>query len=331
MATVTDDAALVAAQEVLDHWGLAARSMSVFSRSENVVLKVETTGGETVAVRLHRPGYHTLEELKSEQLWTRSLADAGIGVPHARPAPGGEYYFAVRVQDTGETRQAGVVDWLPGVQAAISLSDAPIDAAVARTSALGALTGRIDRLAATWDPPPGFVRHHLDADGLMGETPFWGPFWDVPELSSQERSRMRALRLALHDQLTAHGKARASGPPDYSMIHADLHAHNVLVDGDHVVVIDFDDAGYGWHGYEIAIALLALPDREGRADMENAYLTSYREENPLTDESFAMVAVFKLVRLLAGIGWVHHRPEHGRKRIRPSIDFAFGVADRLGL
>lgn len=327
METVTDEAALAAAQQVLQYWGLEARDLQVFSRSENVVLKAETTVGETVAVRLHRPGYHSLDELQSEQTWVRSLGAAGVGVPHARKAPGGEYYLPVRVADTGEIRQAGVVDWVPGVQAASSLREASVAEAIDRVRELGALTGRVNRLSSSWEPPAGFLRHHLDADGLMGDTPFWGPFWDVPELSRIEKARIRGLRDALHGQLTNHGKDQG----DYSMIHADLHAHNVLVDGSSVAIIDFDDAGFGWHGYEMAIALLGFPDRDCRQAMEDAYIEAYRRENPIGESCLATVQVFKLVRLLVSIGWVHHRPEHGRKRIRPTIDAAFEMATRLGL
>ena len=325
MVTVTDEAALAATREILPQWGLVADSVAVFSRSENVVLKVLTSEGQSVAVRLHRPGYHTLDELKSEQVWTQFLADAGIGVPHARRALSGELYVPVRVEDTGDIRQAGIVDWLPGVQAAEHLAEAELPSAIERVAELGTLTGKIDRLSAAWDPPAGFVRHHLDADGLMGLRPFWGPFWDVPELSVSERKRVTALRETLHERLAAHGKDR-----DYSVIHADLHAHNVLIDGERVTVIDFDDAGFGWHPYEMAIALSAFPARDGRDAMEAAYLDAYRAENPLDAASFEIVPTFKLVRMFASIGWVHHRPEHGRSNIRPLIDHALGMAEKLG-
>ena len=41
------------------------------------------------------------------------------------------------------------------------------------------------------------------------------------------------------------------------MIHADLVPENVLVDGDSIRLIDFDDAGFGWHHFEIATALIS--------------------------------------------------------------------------
>ena len=44
-------------------------------------------------------------------------------------------------------------------------------------------------------------------------------------------------------------------PSGYSVIHADMHPGNIVVDGDRLTVIDFDDAGFGWHQYDIATAL----------------------------------------------------------------------------
>ena len=47
----------------------------------------------------------------------------------------------------------------------------------------------------------------------------------------------------------------AKSPGTYSMIHADFVAENVLVDEGRVRLIDFDDAGFGWHLFELATSL----------------------------------------------------------------------------
>lgn len=322
-----DVAAIAAASLVLPHWNIRPTEIRVFSRSENVVLRVECDDARVVAVRLHRPGYHSLAELRSEQVWTSALQAAGIGVPRARPATAGEYYVEVTIPRSGEIRQAGVVDWIEGGQAADILASAPLATALDHAGRLGALTGRINRHALNWAPPAGFVRHHLDAEGLMGESPFWGPFWNVPELDGRARKRMEWLRGELYARLDAFGRDNGA----YSMIHADLHAHNVLVDGDVVHVIDFDDAGFGWHAYELAVALGGLPAREGRKQLETAYIDAYRAENPVDEATFDMVPLLRLVRLLASIGWLHARPEHGRSNLGKMIEGAFAAADDLGL
>ena len=51
--------------------------------------------------------------------------------------------------------------------------------------------------ASTWAVPVGFRRHALDADGLMGDAPFWGPFWDHPGFTADERTLVLATTMPL--------------------------------------------------------------------------------------------------------------------------------------
>ena len=57
--------------------------------AENVTFKVTDRAGSAYVLRLHRPGYHTLDELVSERAWIRGLAEAGIDVPTGLPARDG--------------------------------------------------------------------------------------------------------------------------------------------------------------------------------------------------------------------------------------------------
>jgi len=96
------------------------------------------------------------------------------------------------------------------------------------------------------------------------------------------------------------------------MIHADMHPGNVLVDGDRLTVIDFDDAAWGWHAYDIAVALVHHQDGPNLAAFERAYISGYRSVRPISDQVLRSVPMFRLVRGLAQIGWYHQRPELNR-------------------
>jgi Ser/Thr protein kinase RdoA (MazF antagonist) len=173
---------------------------------------------------------------------------------------------------------------------------------------LGALTASMHDQAATWRSPAAFTRHALDADGFMGSAPHWGPFWDHQGLSAAERRLMLDTRARLHAAL-----ARLDRQPSvYSMIHADMHPGNVLVDDDRLTVIDFDDAAWGWHIYDIAVALVHQQDGPNLAAFERAYITGYRSVRPISEQSLMLVPMFRLVRGLAQIGWYHQRPELNR-------------------
>ena len=93
---------------------------------------------------------------------------------------------------------------------------------------------------------------------------------------------------------------------------ADLHPHNLLVNGDQLHVIDFDDSGFGWHQYEIAVALDAYRKPPHFEVARDALIAGYRSERPLSDAAIELLPMFLLIRSLALLGWLHERPEHNR-------------------
>jgi Ser/Thr protein kinase RdoA (MazF antagonist) len=305
---LTNDVFAPAAAEALASFPVVALSVTMVSLSENATFRVEAGDGRTYVLRLHRPGYHSLEELISERVWLRALAGAGIGVPAPVPALDGRDYVPVTVAGTGETRFAGLACWIGG-EVMGSLpglgTDPELTARCYRQ--LGRVMAGLHDQASGWSPPPSFTRHRLDADGLMGPAPFWGPFWDDPAVDRTRRRLLSAGRERLHAWLLA----RSRDPGRFSVIHADLHLHNVVMGGDEgeLAVIDFDDAGYGWHAYDIAVALLPSADTAQAELTRTALVEGYRSRRDLDDETLAEVPVFELIRMLAVIGWTRQRPE----------------------
>ena len=54
------------AVDALAHWDLDVRSLEFVALRENAVFRGGLVDGRAVAVRIHRPGYHTTAELESE-------------------------------------------------------------------------------------------------------------------------------------------------------------------------------------------------------------------------------------------------------------------------
>src|SRR5262245_8395273 len=143
---------------------------------------------------------------------------------------------------------------------------------------LGALEASMHEQSAAWRPPAGFTRHHVDRDGLMGDAPFWGPFWDHAALTPGERALFIATRDRLRRALDRYGRNAAT----YGVIHADLHPDNVLVGGGALTVIDFDDAAFGWHLYDIAVALFHQQRQAGFEALFQAFVRGYRTRRDLS-------------------------------------------------
>ena len=170
---------------------------------------------------------------------------------------------------------------------------------------LGALVARTHLQSEAWTPPPGFARTRLDADGLMGPAPRWGPFWDHAALTAEDRG----LVLAARDVLYARLSALPQEPAVFGMIHADLHPGNLLVREDGLAIIDFDDAAFGWRMYDIAVALTHQQAAPDFAAVRDAFLAGYRQVRDLPEAEAAQLPLFLLVRSLVQLGWLHERPE----------------------
>src|SRR5690606_9240908 len=104
-----------AAYDALKAFPIDPQDLTLVSLSENVTFRVtDGRDGESYVFRLHRPGYHTLEELVSERAWIRALAEAGIDVPEAVMTRDGQDYVPVTIPATGERRYAGLASWTEG-------------------------------------------------------------------------------------------------------------------------------------------------------------------------------------------------------------------------
>jgi len=297
---------LPAARAALEAFPIAPARLAFVNVSENVTFKVTDEAGERFVLRLHRPWYHTHERLKGERVWTRALTAAGVSVPQGVMTRDGEDYVRVAVEALDEQRWAGLARWIEG-QVLFGIVEAETDpAAIAgHFERLGEIMAALHNQAAGWTPPASFERHALDADGLVGETPFWGPFWDHPMFSPAERDLMLAARGKIHAALSRLGR----DPAAFSLIHADLHPGNVLIDGDRVAVIDFDDAAFGWHLYDFAVALVFYQEHAHFADFRDACFRGYSRLRPLPDDVVRFLPMFLLVRRLVQIGWINARPE----------------------
>ena len=111
---MNQDAVFKLAEEAIKHWDVEVKSINLHLQSENTVFKVEGLDGNTYALRIHRKGYHDLDELNSEHVWTSSLSNAGLLVPEAVVTRSGGVYTSVSFLNSDEYRYVGLVKWIEG-------------------------------------------------------------------------------------------------------------------------------------------------------------------------------------------------------------------------
>jgi Ser/Thr protein kinase RdoA (MazF antagonist) len=274
--------------------------------SENITFRItDADTGARYVLRLHRHDYHSINGLNSERAWTQALGQAGLEVPVAVPTRSGEHFH--RLELPGEPdRFAGMTLWMEGTPM-VGLVDAnPADPAhIERFKQIGTLAARLHNQSVAWPVPTGFERPPMDADGLLGEAPIWGRFWEHTDLTGIQRDQILSLRERLRDLLKSYGQSGES----FGLIHADLHTENILTIETGIAPIDFDDSGFGWHMYDLAVVLFAERDKPQFAQFRDAVIEGYRLRRELSPRDLAMLPAFILIRALVLIGWVEQRPE----------------------
>ncbi len=152
--------------------------------------------------------------------------------------------------------------------------------------------------------PANFERPAWDVEGLLGDAPFWGRFWNCEALSAEDRTYLSQLREELSVVL-----ADLAPQLDQGLIHADLVRENVFLCDGSGAFIDFDDYGFGFRLFDLATLLLRNRREPDYEALRTALIAGYWAVRPRLMMEFRHLPLFLLLRALTYIGWVAARPD----------------------
>ena len=269
------------AVRALDAYPLSDPELRFVAHGENTTFRVDATaldGRDRFLLRVHRPARHgrhvdSAAAIGSELDWLTTLrADTDLSVPEPFRTIGGNLTTATASRDVPEPRVCSVLRWMDGrVHTA-----APRPVHLRR---LGSVMARLHNHAGQWRVPPGFVRIRWDWETFFGDTMVYGGInaadvWDL--LPGDLRRRFDRVAARMDRVMTQLG----DGADQVGLIHADLHLDNALFWRDDVRVIDFDDCGFGYWLYDIAVALWELRHRNDYGQFRAALIEGYTQHRP---------------------------------------------------
>lgn len=163
---------------------------------------------------------------------------------------------------------------------------------------LGQLVAKLHHHAQHWAPPVELNRPIYDAASVLESDSV---------SSSQLPENVRRHLQTLHGQLQEVEQHLGKSPERFGLIHSDLSFGNVLFTADEVLPIDFDDCGFGYYLYDLAVILAGPWERPGFQQRREALLRGYREICELPDEHLIVIPTLMAMRASSLGQWARVR------------------------
>ena len=259
-----------------------------FSENATYLVYNPLTSEKLFVLRVGRPGYHKLEEYESEISWLRQINDY-TPLKVANPIPARDGSYIQQVERDGICYFCVATEFLTGET--LEHDNSP-EVASAHFRVLGETTAYLHRQTEIWNGTKDIKRFEWDFDNVIGPNAIWGNWRDYPDLYPEAQAKIERCCDIIKARLERYGKT----DQNYGVIHADLRDTNIIVEGDVIKVIDFDDFGFGWHLHDLAGALTFIEERDDVPDLVNAWLDGYRKVLPFTDTDFVEIDTFILQR-----------------------------------
>ena len=344
----------MAADVLLERYGFIGCVPEPLCYSENHTYRVTRRNGKPVAtLRICRPGYRSLRELRAEIDWLSHLNNKvkleSIEIIRPIPALDGSAVQVVALPDgsvfhgvafaymdgvtpdegDGETMRrlfrrlgslaAALHEHTRGLEPAATLHehDQEFETSTAALCELNQGPGpdttlgeQMCGLGAAAAPRASFIppitRPVWDCDTTLGPHALWGDWRVFVGFTPQEKELLERAERRIRAAMAAYGKPRER----FGLIHADMRLANLLVEGDILKLLDFDDCAYSWHLFDLAASLSFIEARPDVPDLIAVWLDGYRAAStvhPLEEVDMAVIPSLIMMRRLQLTAWLATR------------------------
>jgi len=280
-------------QPILNAFGMPVAVARCVNVSENQTFRIDSPQGKPLAVlRIYRAQHREEAEIRSELDWMEALCVAGdVRTPSILRTMSGDRLCPLFASG-GSPRICVVFEFLQG-------SEPPENERHKWFRRLGVVSAKLHGHGAAWNAPEAFRRPHLDWEALVGERAVWGPRCGAPGLDADAEREIVAAAALLRESLAefdAQGLTRG-------LIHGDLRLANLLVDGEDLALIDFDDCAFAWHLFDVATSLSLIEDDPQAPELLNAWVDGYTRVKSLAASDLRSIPHLIMLRRIQVLSW----------------------------
>jgi Ser/Thr protein kinase RdoA (MazF antagonist) len=304
------------ANAALVDYGLRGAHLCFLQYSENITYRVEMPGTvhpsddtnpyvpNRYVLRIHAMG--DVESITSELTWLAALSRAtDIPVPAPISTPDSKLLTTIVTPGIPNGRVVSLMRWLDGKR--LHKGQRP-----KHLHALGQVVAHLHNFSASWQPPGDFNRPHWDWDSMLGGSMFRHSMRAlVKTIPSKFRGPFQTVSQEAKCVMDSLGK----GLDAYGLTHADLYPENVLYKAGKAFPIDYEDCGFGYWIWDIALALSPWAWEHEWEQMRDAFQEGYGQIRALPKAQWAQLDFFVAAQFATMVIWSSAFIKNDPKRI----------------
>ena len=273
------------ADAVLEKFGFNQYRLTFLQHLVNTTFRLDCNQRRYL-VRIHRA--KTRRAVASELAWLEALArETTVPVQMPQRSLDGEMIVLDEKIGTLKPYPVTVLSWLEG-------QILPQDhRSPHHFYKLGQLVAKLHNHVQHWKPPFELDRPVYDSASLIRSDSVFGEesvtYKQLPEDIQEDLQR-------LHEQLQEVEQRLGKSLDQFGLIHSDLSFGNVLFTAEEVLPIDFDDCGFGYYLYDLAVILAGPWEKPGFQQRRKALLDGYREICDLPNEHLSLIPTLMAMR-----------------------------------
>ncbi len=292
------------ANTAIEAYGLKHARLDFIQYGENIIYRVDlpeavihTSDAAPFVSNRYVLRIHAVSDedtIVSELNWLAALnQEAGLPVPAPVKTPDGKLVTSIATPGVPKGRVISMMRWLDGRRLRKGVRPKHL-------TAMGRVVAQMHSFSAGWQPPTGFSRPHWDWDSQMGGSMFRHPMEQiVASIPAIYREPFQYISKEAKQQMESFGK----GPDAYGLIHADLYPENVLFKAGKAYPIDFEDCGYGYWMWDIAVALCTWAWGSEWERMRDAFWAGYTQIRTLPEKQSAKLDLFVAIQFATMVLW----------------------------
>lgn len=292
------------ALNALKQYPIRVKSVDFIHHGENTTFKVTAKNGDKFLLRISRTDYHTKPALAEELKWLENLARKNV-VPTPRPVRTKKREVIAIAESPGldAPRFICVFRWIDGTFIEKSVSPRHM-------YEIGEIIAHLQKAA-----PKTKHRRYWNANGLSGTSPRFGSIDHLLQVTAKQQKFITRERKRVHRDLLNYER---KFPKRMGFIHADVHFGNILNLKDRLGVIDFDDSGYGFHIYDLAVPLISAgfalgPKAKDKIpELGKALIEGYSKNARWDQHDDKILTRLITARRIMMLGWLNSRADNPR-------------------